>query len=162
MCNFLSSNFSNVQIPKQQLLECAISQAATNQIYIVGQASEAPKAAMGADHCGQDGLGERALLLEQTREVAVCEDGHLRSCHLGRYSQKVAAWENASWPFLSITWIFHTLAPGATSPVNYLDIPHSGSWCNQSCPLFSRGSISLRPSSGGLQQEYINDSQPGY
>ena len=105
MCNFLSSNFSNVQIPKQQLLECAISQAATNQIYIVGQASEAPKAAMGADHCGQGSCRLGRWTFEKLPLGKILS----KSCRLGKC-------------LLAIS-------------VHYLDIPHSGSWCNQSCAL---------------------------
>eukprot|EP00091_Calanus_sinicus_P000230 TRINITY_DN10174_c0_g1_i1.p1 TRINITY_DN10174_c0_g1~~TRINITY_DN10174_c0_g1_i1.p1 ORF type:complete len:111 (-),score=9.95 TRINITY_DN10174_c0_g1_i1:147-479(-) len=42
-----------------------------------------------------------------------------------------------------------------------LDTPHSGSCSRNSCFLFSKMSFSFLPSSGGLQQEYMKESQPG-
>ena len=66
---------------------------------------------MGAERCGQDGLGDRAPRLEQTGgralwlgqtwEVAACEIAHLESYYFGKYHQKVDAWEHALGKFLT-------------------------------------------------------------
>ena len=85
--------------------QVSISQVATSQ-YSISQGLgplRRRRLQYGAEHCGQDRLGDRAPRLEhaggralqlgQTCEVCAWEITDLVSCHLGKYSWEVTACE---------------------------------------------------------------------